>query len=208
MTVAGPGHLVSRPPICRHTLTRTELKLTAVFRRLFLYSFSGGDGAYPNAGLIADANGDLFGTTYTGGAYGRGTVFELVKTASGYTENVLYSFSGISPRTDGASPVAGLIADANGDLFGTTYTGGANGDGTVFEITNSGFVPFAPLVSPDFTHVTFGQQDVVPAPGVLANDQPAATCPKCGKRCRASMLTSWSSRRLLTISPRRAKKMK
>ena len=64
-----------------------------------IYSFSGGptDGATPEAGLIADANGDLFGTTYRGGANGDGTVFELVKTGSGYTEKVLYSFSGPLP---------------------------------------------------------------------------------------------------------------
>ena len=74
--------------------------------------------------MIADANGDLFGTTLAGGANGDGMVFELVKTGSGYTENVLYSFSG--GTSDGAYPDAGLTADANGDLFGTTIDGGAN----------------------------------------------------------------------------------
>ena len=59
-----------------------------------------------------------------GGANNDGTVFELVKTASGYTEKVLHSFSG--GPSDGRGPVAGLIADANGDLFGTTERGGAN----------------------------------------------------------------------------------
>src|SRR5207244_1527016 len=95
-----------------------------------------------SSGLIADANGNLFGTTYTGGAYGDifgsyGTVFEIAKTASGYatTPTVLVSFD----LTHGARPHAGLIADATGNLFGTTYSGGAYGDayssyGTVFEI--------------------------------------------------------------------------
>ena len=67
-------------------------------------------------GLIADAAGDLFGTTSVGGAYGDGTVFEIANTASGYasTPTVLASFNG----ANGSSPFAGLIADPTGDLFG------------------------------------------------------------------------------------------
>jgi hypothetical protein len=104
-----------------------------------LVSFSGADGANPLAALIADANGNLFGTTYFGGTYQDGTVFEIAKTSSGYgsTPTTLVSFN----QTDGATPVAGLIADSNGNLFGTTSYGGAPGYGTAFEITNSGFVP-------------------------------------------------------------------
>ena len=62
-------------------------------------------------------------------------MFEIAKTASGYasTPTTLVSFNG----TNGADPVGGLIADANGDLFGTTDSGGANGDGTVFEIAKT-----------------------------------------------------------------------
>ena len=140
-----------------------------------LYSFSGGsDGAFPDARLITDANGDLFGTTINGGANGYGTVFELVNTGSGYTEKVLYSFSGGS---DGAIPLAGLFADAKGDLFGTTANGGY-GPGTVFEITNSGFVvsqPLPPIVMPDLAHAIFGTTINVAAAGVLANDTPSVT---------------------------------
>jgi uncharacterized repeat protein (TIGR03803 family) len=95
------------------------------------------------SGLIADAHGDLFGTTARGGANDDGTVFEIAKTAYGYasTPTTLVSFDG----TNGRAPEAGLIADAHGDLFGTTATGGAvttnepRGAGTVFEITGSGF---------------------------------------------------------------------
>ena len=108
-----------------------------------LYPFTGtgsGDGAYPNAGLIADPAGNLYGTTQVGGADpscnqapGCGTVFQL--TASG-TLTVLHSFTG----SDGASPEAGLLADAAGNLYGTTHSGGAatscvQGCGTVFELT-------------------------------------------------------------------------
>jgi uncharacterized repeat protein (TIGR03803 family) len=87
-------------------------------------------------GLVEDANGNLFGTTYYGGAYGQGTVYEIPKTASGYGSIV--TFHDFTGSSDGGLPEAPLIADANGDLFGTTTGGGAYGDGTVFEITKSG----------------------------------------------------------------------
>ena len=109
-----------------------------------LLSFNGANGAQPYAGLIADAAGDLFGTTYEGGASNYGTVFELVNNGGGaYTPTTLLSFNG----ADGAYPIAGLIADAAGDLFGTTNGGGASGRGTVFEITDSGFVVSHPVLS-------------------------------------------------------------
>jgi uncharacterized repeat protein (TIGR03803 family) len=101
-----------------------------------LVSFNGTDGAYPHVTLIADAHGNLFGTTEQGGAYNYGTVFEIAKTAGGYasTPTILVSFNG----TDGAGPQAGsLIADARGKLFGTTFEGGAYGDGTVFKIAKT-----------------------------------------------------------------------
>jgi probable HAF family extracellular repeat protein/uncharacterized repeat protein (TIGR03803 family) len=100
-----------------------------------LASFNGTDGANPTATVIADAAGDLFGETGTGGANGDGTVFELVNNGGGsYTPTTLVSFNGI----DGADPTVVLTADAAGDLFGATYSGGASGDGTVFEITKTG----------------------------------------------------------------------
>jgi hypothetical protein len=85
--------------------------------------------------LIADAHGDLFGTTLVGGTNGVGKVFEIGKTAHGYasTPTTLVSFNG----TNGAYPTGSLIADAHGDLFGTTA--GANNNSTVFEISDSGF---------------------------------------------------------------------
>ncbi|HEU5431699.1 MAG TPA: VCBS repeat-containing protein [Thermomicrobiales bacterium] len=103
-----------------------------------LVSFDGADGETPFGSLIADAKGDLFGTTSAGGANGDGTVFEIKKTAAGYASapTKLITFTG----ADGEQPFAGLIIDATGNLFGTTSAGGANGDGTVFEITGSGFV--------------------------------------------------------------------
>src|SRR5207249_4442414 len=81
-----------------------------------LVSFIGGHGE-PYAGLIADANGDLFGTTLQGGMNNVGTVFEIVNSGGSYasTPTTLVSFN----VANGAYPYAGLIADANGDLFGT-----------------------------------------------------------------------------------------
>jgi len=102
----------------------------------FLDNFDGTDGSDPEGGLIADADGDLFGTTQSGGTNNDGTVFEITYSpTTGYasTPTVLVSFNG----TDGYVPDDTLLADANGDLFGTTFYGGANNDGEVFEIPNT-----------------------------------------------------------------------
>ncbi len=95
-----------------------------------LYTFTGGaDGGLPEAGLILDANGNLYGTAAYGGAHGVGAVFELTPNSDGnWTENVLYSFTGGS---DGGYPNAGLIFDTNGNLYGTTVYGPC----TVFKLT-------------------------------------------------------------------------
>ena len=98
-------------------------------------SFDGKDGAYPLGGLIADANGDLLGTTVRGGTNDRGTVFEIAKTPTGYDSApaILVTFNG----ADGQQPNGSLIVDAKGDLFGTTEGGGANNHGTLFEIAKT-----------------------------------------------------------------------
>jgi uncharacterized repeat protein (TIGR03803 family) len=112
----------------------TVFKMDRTGAETVLYSFTGksGDGAQPYAGLIRDASGNLYGTTYIGGLAGKGTVFKL--DASGH-ETVLHSFTD-SP--DGASPYAGLLRDASGDLYGTTSYGGAAGKGTVFKLDSVG----------------------------------------------------------------------
>jgi uncharacterized repeat protein (TIGR03803 family) len=101
-----------------------------------LYSFNldGADAVYPDGGLILDSAGNLYGTA-SGGAYGDGTVFELVHESSGgWTESVLHSFN--ANAGDGQSPRASLILDAAGNLYGTTQSGGAGA--TVFELTPTG----------------------------------------------------------------------
>jgi uncharacterized repeat protein (TIGR03803 family) len=98
-----------------------------------LYSFTGqGDGAAPEAGLVMSSGGELFGTTEYGGASGWGTVYEMIPGKGGvWTEKTLYSFTG---EADGANPISKLVITANNVLYGTTYYGGANGDGVVFEL--------------------------------------------------------------------------
>jgi uncharacterized repeat protein (TIGR03803 family) len=104
-----------------------------------LHAFVGTDGANPAAGLIADKQGNLYGTTSQGGPInsGAGTVFKLTAPATlggTWTETVLHSFGG----ADGAHPVAGVVQDSAGNLYGTTNEGGAFNNGTVFKLDVAG----------------------------------------------------------------------
>ncbi len=94
------------------------------------------DGASPQSSLTFDSAGNLYGTTAGGGAFGAGTVFELSPNGSGgWNETVLYSFTG---GADGSSPYSNVIFDSVGNLYGTTFYGGANGYGVVFELSPVG----------------------------------------------------------------------
>ncbi len=99
---------------------------------LHAFAGSGGDGAYPDAGLIQASDGNLYGTTQQGGASGNGTVFKINPSTGACT--IVYSFAGGS---DGASPYGGLIQAKDGNLYGTTGAGGPAGAGTVFKIVPS-----------------------------------------------------------------------
>lgn len=118
----------------------------ATDREKNLFLFDGADGASPQGGLVADAKGNLYGTTYLGGgAYGFGNVFELSHAKGGWKETVLFNFTG---GTDGGGPLDSLVFDAAGNLYGTTISGGQGqclwngtqwyGCGVVFELTPSG----------------------------------------------------------------------
>ena len=100
-----------------------------------LHSFDGVDGSTPFAGLVQATNGNFYGMTNGGGAHGYGTVFEITP---GGTLTSLYSFCSQSGCTDGIEPYAVLLQATDGNLYGTTYSGGANNFGTIFEITPSG----------------------------------------------------------------------
>jgi uncharacterized repeat protein (TIGR03803 family) len=142
----------------------TVFKVTGKGKKALLYSFAGQtDGANPQAGLVMDAVGNLYGTTSAGGSNGNGTVFKLAipkKTGGKWKEKILYSFG---KGTDGATPVAGVSFDAARNLYGTTSGGGAYGYGTVFQLKpsrsgwienilynfqnqNDGAIPYAGLI--------------------------------------------------------------
>lgn len=108
------------------------------YREKVLYSFKGGtDGAYPGdtPGLVADDNGNLYGTTSGGGGTRCecGTVFSLTRSGKGFTEHVLYAFQG-GKYDDGRDPSSGVIIDRKGNLLGTTFRGGDSRSGTIFSV--------------------------------------------------------------------------
>jgi uncharacterized repeat protein (TIGR03803 family) len=105
-----------------------------------IYSFAGGnDGEYLDTDLVMDKGGNLYGSTVQGGDFGSGTVFQLAPSAGGWTHTVLYSFTG---GADGGEPYKGVTLDPQGNLYGTTVTGGSGscegGCGVVFKLTKSG----------------------------------------------------------------------
>jgi uncharacterized repeat protein (TIGR03803 family) len=113
----------------------TVFKIDKTFRLTVLYRFSGStDGSYPDASLVRDSTGNLYGTTYLGGASGWGTVFKVDKTGQ---ETILHSFTN---NPDGAFPDSALVFDAQGNLYGTTVSGGVHGGGTIFELSHTGTV--------------------------------------------------------------------
>ncbi|HEY3638329.1 MAG TPA: choice-of-anchor tandem repeat GloVer-containing protein [Rhizomicrobium sp.] len=121
-----------------------------------LHTFAGqpGDGAIPTGSLIFDSQGNLYGTTKSGGTSDYGTIFKL---AANETETMLYSFKN-SP--DGSYPNPGLIMDASGNLFGTTAQGGCNCayQGTIFELSPNGT---------ETTLYAFGKSSSLPVFGLI-----------------------------------------
>jgi len=129
----GKGNLYGTTVIGGIYSVGTVYKLTRSGWLTVLHSFAGADGANPTAVLVSDKAGNLYGTTGDGGTNNMGTVFEI--TTKG-VEKVLYSFAGGS--SDGSYPRAGVARDANGNLYGTTYSGGSANKGTVFKVTPAG----------------------------------------------------------------------
>lgn len=116
----------------------TVYETTPAGKEKAIYSFCSAancaDGAVPEAGVVVDIAGNLYGTTYWGGSENSGTVFKITPEGK---ETVLHSFCTESGCADGSHPLAGLVLDSAGNLWGTTSTGGANTLGTVFEIRTS-----------------------------------------------------------------------
>ncbi len=119
------------PPLtpCGSFTCPWNLTILHKFRR------DGVDGFNPNGGdLVFDRSGNIYGTTYDGGASAKGVVYELTHTGGTWTETILHNFTG----PDGAQPVAGVVFDSAGNLYGTTINGGSAADGIIFELSPSG----------------------------------------------------------------------
>jgi uncharacterized repeat protein (TIGR03803 family) len=134
------GGSVQRGRLHLPTYWGTVFKVDPSGKETQLYSFCPAglpctDGQNPMAGLVRDSAGNLYGTTQYGGANSAGTVFRVDPTGN---ETALYSFCSQSGCADGSNPTAGLVLDNAGNLYGTTEFGGANREGTLFEVdTNS-----------------------------------------------------------------------
>jgi uncharacterized repeat protein (TIGR03803 family) len=117
---------------CVFKLTPTT---TGGYTEKVIYSFgrTSGDGQNPFTGVTLDTKGNLYGTTSVGGR-GYGTVYELVSSSAGYTEKLLYVFTG---GGDGKYPFGGVILDAAGNLYGSTEDGGFGGAGVAFKLTQA-----------------------------------------------------------------------
>jgi uncharacterized repeat protein (TIGR03803 family) len=107
-------------------------EMTPGGKLITVHSFTHSDGEEPSGNLIQGSNGNFYGTTHVGGANNYGTVFEM--TAAG----ALLTLHSFANTPSGAYPSGGLVQAANGNFYGTTSQGGANNQGTVFEITPSG----------------------------------------------------------------------
>jgi uncharacterized repeat protein (TIGR03803 family) len=128
------GNLYGTTMFCGSSDEGIVWKLSKNGKETVLYSFTGtvtgGDGELPEAGVIMDAKGNLYGDTIQGGTSGdAGTVYELNEKG---TITRLHSFHG---EPDGAAPWGGLIRDAKGNLYGTAMGGGKDRNGTVWKLT-------------------------------------------------------------------------
>jgi uncharacterized repeat protein (TIGR03803 family) len=121
---------VFRKAICFTTLVfLTSATQAATFK--IVHTFAGSDGQSPQASLSIDKKGNLYGTTYDGGSFDDGTIFEI-SSSGGFS--LIHSFSG----SGGEFPEANVLLDKKGNIFGTTSSGGSLSAGTVFETTSDG----------------------------------------------------------------------
>jgi len=111
----------------------TVFKITPAGAETVLYSFAGGaDGDEPYGSLVQGTDGNFYGMTYEGGPTNDGTVFKITPAGA---ETVLYAFGS---GADGNEPYGSLVQGTDGNFYGMTYEGGANNEGTIFQVTPSG----------------------------------------------------------------------
>jgi uncharacterized repeat protein (TIGR03803 family) len=128
-----------------------ELKpAKGVWKATVLHNFGGGEtGEVPQGNVVFDKSGNLYGTTFYGGKYGKGIVWELSPTsADHWTLKTLHTFAGGS---DGENPYNGVILDSSGNAYGTTWIGGADNAGVVFELTPTKSGPWKEQILYNFT---------------------------------------------------------
>lgn len=138
--------------------------------KTILHSFNnnGTEGFNPYSGLVFDGSGNLYGTTYDGGVYANGTVFELMpKTGGKWEEKILHSFD--NNGKDAAWPTKSLILDTSGNLYGTTDEGGTDYAGTIFELVHMAGGGFVEKVIHSFEGVA-GRKDGFHPQGSLIFD--------------------------------------
>ena len=126
----GFGTVFNLTPLARTPRTSLDPWVETVLHRFS----GGGDGSVPHGDPVFDASGNLYGTTYEGGAYGQGAVYKLTRSHGTWTQSVIYSFTG---GTDGKWPLGGLIFDQSGNLYGTTSKGGQYGYGALYALNPS-----------------------------------------------------------------------
>ncbi len=168
--------------------TETQTVTLAATTLTTLASFDGVNGEQPEGNLVADAAGNLYGTTSEGGRHGDGSVFEIAAGTRALT--TLVSFGG----ANGSQPVAGLLADAAGNLYGTTATGGANNDGTVFEIA-VGTHALTTLATFDGTNGAAPEAALVADAAAICMARPPRAAPTAMARCSRLLLGPASLRR-------------
>lgn len=136
-TQASDGNLYGTSRQCGLNDDGIAYKLTTAGVFTIIHQFAGGttDGAQPQGTLIQGSDGNLWGTSYTGGVNGSGTVFKMT-TAGAVT--VVYQFPACGSGTTGCNPVAGLAQGTDGSFYGVAQTGGANNQGSIFKVTPGG----------------------------------------------------------------------